>query len=200
MDSVGLAAAIARHLDLEVGRHELAGLLSELGDASDLGEAEDADAWWAALAPAERALAEGAIGPFLDHFADRGLPAISWGPELFFVGDDRGKPVAATIDITGRPRCLLSGPDILLPRGIWSLSAAIDFSAATTEHNFVLALDAGTRLARLSMRPDGAGVSEAQLTVTVDDLPERPLRLRLSNERAAFDGVIRLLGVRATRS
>jgi hypothetical protein len=200
LNPAAVVGDIARHLGIAIDGGDLPRLIEGSDQPLDLRHGDDEGARQTNLDAAEEALAEGAIAPFVEYFKGGGLRQVAWAPELFFRGETPGERATGAIDITGRPRCLVSGPGMLLPAGGWQLSIAVEFSAATAEYNFVLELRAGDdRLARSIIRPEAAGLIEVQQTILIEDLPRRPIDLRLSSERAAFDGAIRLLGVRATR-
>lgn len=198
-DPLSTAAAIARHLEIEIGDGEVADMVSSLRTDGVVVEPGDVGAWWNGLAPGQRSLAEGALGPYLDGFTANGPGPISWAPELFFVGDRPNEQVTGGLDITGRVRCLLRGPQILLPPGHWSLSLALHVSPEAAEHRFLLEVTAGAALSRTIIQPGDAGTIRADLTLMLDELPERPIDLALSNERPAFAGQLSLLHVTLTR-
>jgi hypothetical protein len=198
-DPLSLAATIAEHLRLTVGEDELVGLVREAGEDGSAPTTDFASGWWSDLDRAQRETARGAVDAFLYYFAGRSWYPINWAPELFVAGDRGTEPATDSIDITGRPRCLLTGPHILLPPGAWSFSISLDFSADTVEHNFVLELTDGTQLKRSLIRRERAGVFDARVTLALDELPNKPIDLRLLNERPAFDGYVRLLGVSVIR-
>ncbi len=195
-DPLTAAKRIAAHLGLCSGDGGGLGLGGVAGPggvagAAAVGPATSA-AWREALAPGERALAEGALGPGLaDPAGDLG--AIAWGPELFVVNDRPQLPATEGVDITGRARCLLRGPQIMLPPAIWSVSVRVDISPDAAEHGFVVEANAGG--ARTLIHPGRGGVFETSLTVALADLPDRPIELMLSTERPAFHGHLTLLRV-----
>ena len=60
-------------------------------------------------------MTEGALAPYLGE-PDEGTPAsIVWAGGLFFIVDRFDQGAARPIDITGRARCPLHGPVMLLP-------------------------------------------------------------------------------------
>lgn len=198
-DRVSLATAIARHLQLDADAGEIAEIASGLDQNDATTVADAAVTWWTGLDEAERAIANGALGPYLEPDAATGSGPVIWAPGLFFVGDRPTEHIAGSIDITGRVRCLLRGPQILLPPGSWSLSAEFDVSPETTEHRFLLEITAGAVIGRTSIEPRAAGTIRAELDLVLEELPDQPIDLALSNERPAFAGHLRLLGVTLTR-
>jgi hypothetical protein len=197
-DQLSTADAIARHLQLDITDGEIAEIVGSLGGGDDVLDPDEIAAWWEGLDPGERAMASGALGPYLDQFAGRGVGPISWAPELFFVGDRPGVSATGGVDITGRARCLLRGPHIMLPPATWSLSLAVDVSPEAAEHSFVVEATAGGVVGRTVIHPTGVGVIETDLTLVLDDLPDQPVELLLSNERPAFGGHLTLVRVTLT--
>jgi len=196
-DSHRLAATIAQHLELDLPSEAVAEIVRCADPVAAGYDQQAAAAWWDGLDPAERAMTAGALGVYLDPAADMSGP-LSWAPALFFAGDQSTEPLSGSIDITGRARRLLRGPHIMLPPGNWSLAATFDFSADAADHSFVVEITAGASLARVVIRPPEAGIFEIQQSLTIEDLPERPIELRLHSERPAFGGELTLLGVTLT--
>jgi hypothetical protein len=198
-DRLSMAAAVARYLRFDVSDGEIAEIVRRLGgEGSGILDPSEIAAWWDGLDPAERGIASGAFGPYLRGSAGGGLGPITWAPELFFVGDRSGACAAGGVDITGRARCLLRGPHIMLPPATWSLSLAVDVSPEAAEHVFIVEATSGTVVGRTVIRPTGAGVIETDFTLVLDDLPDQPIDLVLYTERPAFGGHLTLLQVTLT--
>lgn len=193
------AAAIARHLEIDLSLGEIAEIVSRVGPGPVALDPSEVVAWWKGLALGEQSLAEGAIGPYLDGSAAGEAGQITWASELFFVGDRPAEPVTGNIDITGRARCLLRGPQILLPPGHWFASVTLHVSPEAAEHRFLLEVAAGAALSRTNIHPGSDGTIGGELTLMLEELPDRPIELTLSNERPAFAGQLSLLHVTLTR-
>lgn len=196
-DRTMLGIAIAKHLRFDLGRNDVAGIVCKLGEADTSSNGEGPASWWDGLDQAERAIVSGALDAYHDHSTDRGLGPINWTQELFFVGDQTAERATGGADITGRARCLLRGPHIMLPPGDWSLTASLHFSPDAAEHSFVLEASAGAALSRTVIRPAAAGLVEANLSLALAELSDEPIELRLYNERPAFGGHVSLLHVAA---
>ncbi len=197
-DLLATARTIADHLQFEIADVEIAELVREIG-LGGAGSGPGISATWRDnLDPGERAIANGAFAPYLDGSTGGWLGPITWAPELFFAGDRPGAPATGGVDITGRARCLLRGPHILLPPANWLLSMTLDVSPEAAEHTFVVEATAGTVVGRAVIRPTDAGEVEANLTLALEELPDQPVDLLLSNERPAFGGHLTLLGVTLT--
>lgn len=196
VDPERTAAALARHLEFGLGAADIAKIMRAVGPPPPLETVAEAAARWEALDPGSRALAEGALAPYLDNRPGRrpgSLPvSVVWGRELFFAGAPPGAPLPAEIDITGRARCLLRGPGILIPAGGWLVTIALDLTPDAAEHNFVLEAATGAITARTQIRPAAPGPLEASLTLDLPDLPDRPLELTLATQRPAFAGLVAL--------
>ena len=191
-------AALARHLQLPASEAEIAAL-----GRIDLGTGavppEQSLAWWNALDSASRDLVEGALGPYLRQMATGELGAISWAPDLFFLGDRPEESAVGAIDITGRARCLLHGPHMVLPPGSWSLAVRLLFSREAVEHEFVVEVVTDAPLASGTIRPQREGRAEVSLNFVLPELADQPVSLRVSTRRAAFDGAVTLVGATLTR-
>ncbi len=197
-DRFPVVAAIARHLQLEVSDGDIADIVGSLDEGRDILDPSDTAAWWDGLDPGERAIASGALSPYLDHSPGHGLGPITWASELFFIGDRPGVTATGGVDITGRARCLLHGPHIMLPPAIWSFSVAVDVSPEAAEHSILIEAAAGGGVSRTVLRPAAAGVVEADLTLGLDELPDRRVELLLSTQRPAFAGHLTLVRVTLT--
>lgn len=197
-DRLPAAAAIARHLQLEVSDVAIADIVGSMDEGRDIPDPSDAAAWWDGLDPRERAIALGALSPYLDHSAGHALGPITWAPELFFVADRPGVSATGGVDITGRARCLLHGPRIMLPPAIWSFSVAVDVSPEATEHSILIEARAGSDVSRTVLHPAGAGAVEVDLFLELEELPDRRVELLLSTQRPAFGGHLTLVRVTLT--
>jgi hypothetical protein len=198
IDRLSVAGAIARHLQLEVSDGDIAGIVSSLDASPEILHPGNAAIWWDGLDPGERAIASGALGPYLDRSSGCRLGPITWAPELFFVGDRPGERATGGVDITGRTRCLLRGPHIMLPPATWSFSVAVDVSPEAAEHSILIEATAGGVISGTVLRPAGAGLIEADLTLGLDELPDRRVQLELSTQRPAFAGHLTLVRVTLT--
>jgi hypothetical protein len=188
-------ARIARHLRLGVDDDAMVELADALAPPPPTGAAPDAIAWWNSLELAEQELALGALGAFIDSAATGEPFSVSWGQELFFIGDRPSERVSSPVDITGRARCLLQGPYIVLPAGSWSLSLSALFSPGASDHEFDAEVWTEGVLAQGTLTPR-EGSAAVMLDFALDEATEHPLAIRLSSRRAAFDGVI--LSIAAT--
>ena len=193
-------AAIARHLEIAVDDSEIADLLANLPASAAARPRDAAVAWWNGLAAADRELAAGALGPYIEHQASGGPVSITWARDLFFRGDRPGERATGPVDITGRARCLVQGPHIMLPSGPWSLSLTVLFSREATEHEFLVEICADHPLASGTIRPRQEGSAEVAIDFALGDSTEHPVAIRVSSVRAAFDGAITVVGARLVRA
>jgi hypothetical protein len=199
-DSLSMAKAIAGHFKLSVNEADIARILSMLAEADVTPEGyRDGTDWWNGLDQAERAVANGALEGYADHFAGGELGPITWGRELFVIGDQPNERAVRPIDVTGRARCLLYGPAIMLPPGAWTASVILGFSKEAAELDYAMEVIGGTNLSRINFRPGTEGVFEAKLAFSVPEATDDPIEFRLSNERAAFDGRLALAHVALAR-
>jgi hypothetical protein len=196
------AEAIARHLALDIEPTEIARVVDEVAQTGVSPAPSDLDALWDGVELSDREIANGVLDGYIDYFAGRGLGKISWARDLFVVGDDPQQPATQPIDITGRVRNLLFGPYMVLPPGTWTASVVLGFSREAAEMSYHLEFIAGPRcisLSRSTIEPHGGRVFEATVSFIVDPTTEQPISLRISNERAAFEGRLVLGSVTLSR-
>jgi hypothetical protein len=188
------ARAIARHLAVDVSDADIGEIVDSLAAAGLSFAASDDAVRWDGLGAEEQRVVDGVLGPFVTYLATGDLPPIIWEPELFFLADRPGERATGLIDVTGRARRLLDGPHIMLPPGSWSLSLNVLFSRETTEHDFLLEVVADRPVASRTIRPHAEGAFEVDLAFTIEATTDHPVAIRLSTQRAAFDGTVAVLG------
>jgi len=190
--------SIAHHLTLDVSDADIVEIVDDLAAAGLTFEPSDGAARWEELGAEERRVVGGAVGPFVSYLTTGNLPPINWERELFFLGDRPTERAAGIIDVTGRARCLLDGPHIMLPPGSWSLSLKLLFSRETTEHDFLLEVVADRQVASRIIRPQAEGAFEVNLAFALEATTDHPIAIRLSTQRAAFDGTVAVVGASLT--
>ena len=192
----GLAASIADQFGIALEPNAALRILTELAEGGlDLADADD-QSWWRQLPERDQSIINGALEPYISHFAGRDLERLIWEPELFFTSTEppAATLVAATgpIDMTGRVRHLVYGPFINLPPGAWSVDVVLGFSPEAAGMNFLVEVFAGSQLAHTRVEVTGEQVIESRLYITIGDAVDQPLQIRVMNERAAFDGRLAL--------
>ena len=193
-------AAMARHLQIGVDDSEIGDLVANLAARDTTRPLHDAVAWWSSLAVSEQEMAAGALAPFIEHQENGELPPITWTRDLFFSGDRPNERATGPLDITGRARCLLRGPDIILPPGSWSLSLTMRFSREAAEHEFLVEICTDYPLASGTIRPQQEGRAGVTVDFALGDSAEHPIAIRVSSLRAAFDGAITVVGATLVRA
>ncbi|MBV8591711.1 MAG: hypothetical protein JO212_16930 [Acetobacteraceae bacterium] len=191
-DPFSIATAIARHLELDVSEPEIRTIICQLKEEGISPGRSPDYIWWNTLTESEKTLVNGALGAYVGYYAGRDLTAITWERELFFVGDQPNEKATRPIDVTGRARCLIYGPYIMLPPGAWSVSVLLGFSKEAAELGYVAEVVAGTHLSRVNLQPEGEGVFEVNLTISIEPSMDHPVEIRLFSERAGFDGKLAL--------
>jgi len=198
-DPVSVATTIADHLELAVSEADIESIVSALKDEGIVPVQGEEDGWWDRLAEPERALVNGALGAYVDYFAGGDFSSVTWERELFFIGDQPAEKANRPIDVTGRARCLIFGPYITLPPGSWSVSVLFGFSKEAAELGYIVEVVAGPHVSRINLRPEGEGVFEANLAISIEPAMDHPVEVRLFNEHAGFDGRLALGSATWTR-
>jgi hypothetical protein len=194
-DLVSTATAIACHLELDLCEADIANIVEGLKGGGITSMRGDDGTWWDCLGDSEKALVNGALGAYVDHFEGSDFAKIVWERELFFISDEPApQPVPATrpVDLTGRVRFLVYGPFIHLPPGSWSAGVVLGFSPEAAGMAYVVEVFAGTRLADVRVDPGNERVIEVNLHFSIDGSIDQPVQIRIHNERAAFDGRLAL--------
>ena len=131
-----IAVAIARHLQISLAEEAASDAVGTLPAGTAMAAHENAVAWWNGLDPRQREMVVGALAPYLE----RACPVRrcrSPGPaELFAARGRPGSRASEPIDITGRARRIIEGPDIALPAGAWSLTLTLSCTREAAEHEF----------------------------------------------------------------
>jgi hypothetical protein len=192
-DPVGIARAIADHLALAISNTDIVDIVQDLAAAGMPPARSDSFVGWDGLQDDEERIASGALDPFVAYLSTGELPPIIWERELFFLGDRPSERAAGFIDLTGRARCLLHGPYIMLPPGAWSLTLGLLCSREAVEHDFLIEVVADRQIASCTVRPQAEGVIEISLGFTLEVAADHPIAIRLSTQRAAFDGTVALV-------
>jgi hypothetical protein len=200
LDGVAIAAAIASHFELSLSNDDLSEIVHDLEPIGFAAERHGAGQWWSSLPAAAQEMAFGAIGPYLGDAPDGHLSPITWTHDLFFLGDRPNERTSGPIDITGRARCLIEGPHIMLPPGSWSLSLTMQLSREAAEHEFLVEICTDHPLASGTIRPQQEGGAGVTVDFALGDSAEHPIAIRVSSLRAAFDGAITVVGATLVRA
>lgn len=197
--AAAIVGAIADSLQVALSADAIGELAERRPPADPVERRADAVAWWDGLGEADRAMASGAIEPFIRYQETGDLPPITWSQGLFFHGEPPGERIRGPVDITGRAHCLVRGPDIVLPPGSWSLSLAVTLSRAAAEHEFFVEIAADFPLGSGVIRPQLQASAALTIDFVLGEETERPFQLRISTLRAAFDGAITIEAVTLRR-
>src|SRR5262249_29683004 len=134
--------------------------------------------WWDSLPGWQQAVVRGAVDPYVDHLVDGYLGPITWERELFFINEEvqhqeqqhEQQPQLASrpVDITGRPRTVVHGPNITLPPGSWSAAVTLGFSEEAADLSYIAEVHSDTLLApQVRIRPGGQRLVEANLNFSI---------------------------------
>jgi hypothetical protein len=186
------ATAIIRYLELELPAGEIAEIARRHDDWMTNCQLISPAAWWAELDERDRRLASGAIEGYTKYFAGEALSGMIWEPDLFRIEAERqaagSLQTLRSVDITGRSRCLISGPSVMLPSGSWAAHFTVALSSEAAEMGYLVEISAGLPLTSTRIEPHSGPHVELTLDFTTDTSLEAPVEIRIWNERAAFDG------------
>lgn len=197
-DPTAAATAIAQWLNLEIGPTAIAALVQSQPDPSTMLTPRELDGWWDGIPATDRAVADGALKGYIDHFSGAGMGQIVWARDLFLIGDDPHAAATRAIDVRGPVRNLLFGPYMTLPPGVWEATIVLAVSKEAANLNYSVEVLAGPScacLARGTIQPRGEGVCELTVEFTVAESTDQPISLRIVNLCWAFNGRLALAHV-----
>jgi hypothetical protein len=104
----------------------------------------------------------------------------------------RDWPAVGHLDITGRPRILVYGPYLTIPRGTWRAKVRFAVDTDAARRQFRIDWGTPTDFQSISVHPGSSGVYEAEITYAWNECNQAELRLLLME--GAFDGRVEFLG------
>jgi hypothetical protein len=193
------ATAIAHWLNIEINPAEIAALLNDRPDLNSLLLQGERGAWWTTIAATDRAVVDGALNGYIDHFSGGArMGHLVWARDLFFIGDDPYAAADRVIDVAGPVRNLLFGPYMTLPSGLWDATVVLAISKEAASVAYSVEILAGQNcicLGRETIHPHGEGICEATVDFAVRESTDQPISLRLANLSFAINGRLALLHV-----
>jgi hypothetical protein len=189
-DARAAAAAIAEHLGLPATSTDIAEILASLPAPASRqsGAAREIQAWQETLDTGQRELIDGALGAYVEYFKHGSFGKLIWGRQLFFLGDCHSAAPIGNLDITGRSRCLIFGPYLIVPPGSWTAHVTLGCSNEVAGMSFFIEVFTSAQLGSTILQPDKGGIFEANLEFTIGNTENTPIEVRIYNQRAAFDG------------
>jgi len=154
----------------------------------------------------EDGLLASAMAEALDGFADGRLAedgALILRPRFFHAGAPPHNLLDGPVDVTGAARFVFHGGYFALPTGDWDADAVLELNESATEGRWrfeVLAIQGGGHTVAASVSGVIGAPGRHTLTASFRNQSVRTVfEWRLASERALFDGMINLRGVRMTR-
>lgn len=145
-----------------------------------------------AASPRRQALAEAV------KLLDPATPQAFWSPDIFLY-DSRiapgGRP--GDLDLTGRPRHLVSGPFIALPAGRWRATYRLTFDEKGGQLPFRLHWGRFEQLETEDFVPGRRGMFEIAQEFTWAEAA--PAEIRITQLEGAFDGRMTFAGIEVSR-
>ncbi|NBB64009.1 hypothetical protein GVN18_32610 [Pseudomonas sp. ODNR1LW] len=113
-----------------------------------------------------------------------------WHPALFSYDDRNAQtgPTSGELDVTGRPRFLMSGPYLVMPAGVWQAKITLKFDSDASIRRFRVDWGGVEDYATCEFSPGRSGVFEVILTY-VWDRPA-PAEFRLLLLEGVFHGSV----------
>ena len=186
-----MARAMCVHLNIAVSDKSIRQIVADLASGSVAQAEQDRELWWSGLSEGDRNLVSDALDGFTNTSNDHS-GSFSWGPQLFYLGDAPTDSPVGPIDMTGRARCLMYGPFIIVPPGYWNVHVALACSKEAGGAGLIVEAFAGAPLAQVTVHaPAGGGIFDANLAFVIQDgdaSADQPFQVRIFNERAIFDG------------
>lgn len=177
-DSVAAVSAIAEHFGVPIEPEMASRIAKEayplwLASAPDRGEG-----LITRLRGPERRMIEGALLGYCDRFRGHQLDQIVWTRDLFVLGSDPGRTPDAPIEIVAGG-FLVVGPFIQLPPGTWVAEVVLGFSQEAGGASFLIDVFDGRQIACITIRPERAGVYDANLTFSIYGQSESGIEVRI---------------------
>lgn len=128
------------------------------------------------------------------HGGSSGVGETPWSERLFHYDEKAARNWAAPghLDVTGRPRILVYGPYLALPKGRWRVRARFAADDAASRHEFRLDWGTPTDFTSLPVNLSKGGVYEGELDHVWSQSEAAELRLLLME--GAFEGRLHFLG------
>lgn len=122
-----------------------------------------------------------------------------WSSEIFDINakDVRYNNGQAALDLTGRPRILIFGPYIVMPRGRWRAVVRLGFSAPTAKYQYRADWGAQETYSSYHFRPGRDGMFELEIDYEWNEPSASEFRLLLLE--GAFDGEVTFFGADIAR-
>jgi len=191
------ALAISNHFGLPLDGVTIAEAAGQFRPYDLVAEAQFATDGWSRIDADSAALATAALVLYRVSPDEPPSASLEWGPRLFSRADNASS-ITHPIDITGRPRRLLFGPQIMVEPGSWSLFLSLSFSPETADHHFLIEVSGCEPPVQRLFKPPRGGLVEGTVEITVRE-GAGPLDIQLTSQRAAFDGTVSLVGTRLTK-
>jgi hypothetical protein len=196
LDAVATARTIADHLQLPSADEDI---FKALDAAPPLDPAAAvAAAWGDRFDASELVLINGALAGYAEYFHGESLGDLVWAPNLFIVGDTHQR-LKSPIDITGRGRCLIYGPYIRLPAGRWTADVTMACVQLGGSMDFIVDVATNIKLTEILINVVDQGEVQTSLPFVLDPANESAVEVRLSINRAAFEGRLALGAVTLRR-
>lgn len=135
---------------------------------------------------------------FQEALAFVGQGAARWAPEIFqYTPGPEGAEQPGVLDITGRPRFLVFGPYMFLPRGVWRITARMGFDVDAGARPYQIQWGDSLDYVFHDFTPGQSGVFE--ITLEREWKTHAASEIRLMLVEGAFHGRLSWLGATVSR-
>ncbi|TBW39535.1 hypothetical protein EYW49_06610 [Siculibacillus lacustris] len=208
-DFFGVAAA---QFGITLEATHLAEIMRRVDPGGELGPSDEVEAGFLALWPHARprgqaleglsAADERAIAPLLRtlrEMSEGRLPTrVHWPLEMFIPGGRPDDSVDGPIDLLGPARCLVYGPYLSLPQGLWELEVELEVAENLSGNRLEVDIFHGTVLVANNFALPAAGRFSVRASFDVFE-PREPVQLRISTWEGAIEGILELRGTHLVR-
>lgn len=127
-----------------------------------------------------------------------GKGSARWAPEIFhYTPGPEGATTPGVMDITGRPRFLIFGPYIFLPKGVWRMTARLGFDTDAGDRPYQIHWGDSSDYVSHDFTPSRSGVFE--ITLEREWRTHAVSEIRLMLVEGAFHGTLSWLGATVSR-
>jgi hypothetical protein len=133
-----------------------------------------------------------------DLTSPEGPEKLWWDRSIFSSSEDMGEgSCPPVIDVTGRARTLVYGPNLVLAPGVWRATTFVHLSPDAARRRMTVQFGTETDHAIVGLPLGVPGDHEVELTLIMHDAEQ--VQIQLCLKKAAFHGEVRFAGASVER-